>query len=238
MRSFVVMAILGLFVGQTVAMADGASRLQQLLKKASKKPAASAQPAAEGAIGAGPIREEYAINAQYRGTVKKAYMDIGQAWVSLDITGQDRFTVKSAGKVTDPENKGHTYELSIDSDFKVEGNRIDRTADRSTFNADAEKHRERLLQDMPFFYIAKHTAYPAVTSKDTVWRLNSQDYTVRHVRTGGEIQFTILERGTMIGKFFLEPSEGIPHTIKKFRVMGGNDVVLSFVSKKYANSKD
>jgi hypothetical protein len=237
MRALVVMAILGLFVGQTVAMADGASRLQNLLKKASKKPAA-AQAAAEESTPSGAIREEYAINAQYRGTVKKAYMDIGQAWVSLQLHGGNRFTVKSAGKVTDPENKGHTYELSIDADFKVEGNRIDRTADRSTFNADAEKHRERLLLDMPFFYIAKHTAYPSVTSKDTVWRLNSQDFTVRHVRTGGEIQFTILERGTMIGKFFLEPSEAIPHNIKKFRVMGGNDVVLSFVSKKYANTKD
>ncbi|MBI4870234.1 MAG: hypothetical protein HY814_01555, partial [Candidatus Riflebacteria bacterium] len=219
-------------------LADGNTRLQRLLDRARQKPGAPGA-AAEPEGVPGKVREEYSVNAQYRGTVKKAFMDIGQAWVSFDTKSASDFGIRASGSVTDPENRARKYELDLDADFRRNGNTIDRLADRSKFNSEAEKHRDRVLKDLPFIYIAKYTPFPPVTSRDTTWTLNGQDFVVRHVRAdGGEVQVTLLERGGMIGKIFLEPDEAIPHTIKKFRVMGTNDVVLSFVSSRYPNRRE
>ncbi|MBI4865460.1 MAG: hypothetical protein HY816_00770 [Candidatus Wallbacteria bacterium] len=235
------LCLLALLACQSTAWAeDGGSRLKSLLERAKKKTPATKQtqqtaPAA-AQTPAGEIHETYNINAQYRGTVKKAFMDIGHCDVVFATKPSGEFTVKVSGSVTDPENESRRYELQIDADYRAQGNRIDLLTDRSKFNQEAERHRERVLKDIPFIYIAKFTPYPAV-AKDNAWLLNSQEFNIRHARTdegGGEMQVTITERGGMIGKIFLETGEAVPHTIKKFRVVGTNDVVLSFVSPKYS----
>ncbi|MBI3893735.1 MAG: hypothetical protein HY303_19625 [Candidatus Wallbacteria bacterium] len=220
---------------------DSDSRLKDLLQKAKRKGAKTAtSPAAEtpaaSEVVAGEIHEDYNINAQYRGTVKKAFMDIGHCAVTFTTKPSGEFNVKVSGSVTDPENESHKYELQIDADYRQQGNRIDLLADRSKFNQEAERHRARVLKDIPFIYIAKFTPYPAV-NKDTVWVLDSNEFNIKHTRTdegGGELQVTITEHGGMIGKIFLETGEAVPHNIKKFRVVGTNDVVLSFVAPRYS----
>jgi hypothetical protein len=177
---------------------------------------------------AGGIVEQYTLNAQYRGTVRKGFPDIGKGFGLYQPQREGRFSVRLEGTVHDPEDKS-IYELHVDMDFEATGREVRELANRSHYSHNATDYRDRVERVIPFVHLVKFTR-PPTDREERAYRFRGVDYTLRYMPTDRNIEATLYQSDTMIGKFFLEKGAATPLGIEKFRVPTEGNVVLSFVN--------
>ena len=195
------------------------------------------RPVARAEAGSGPISappgstvEQYTLNAQYRGTVKKGFSDIGRGFAVFSPQQSGRFTVKMEGTVHDPESQ-EAYGLWIDMDFESNGKDVREVANRSHYTANVGDYRPRVEKVIPFVYLVKFTRPPNEGGENTrSYRFRGTEYTLRYLPTDRNTEATLYEGDTMVGKYFLTRTPSTPLGIEKFRVPCEGNVVLSFVN--------
>lgn len=187
-------------------------------------------PATPTTAPAGAVIEEYTLNAQYRGTVRKGFPDIGKGYGMYQPQREGRFSVKLEGTVHDPEDKS-IYELHVDMDFEATGREVRELSNRSRYSSNAADYRDRVERVIPFVHLVKFTRPPA-DREERAYRFRGVDYTLRYMPTDRNIEATLYQADTMIGKFFLAKGAATPLGIEKFRVPTEGNVVLSFVNSR------
>jgi hypothetical protein len=178
----------------------------------------------------GVTSEEYHLNAQYRGTVKKGFSDIGQGGATYTPLGNGQFNVRLNGTVRHPENRD-TYEFKVDMDFQIRGSDLRILQNRSQYNARAAEYRGRVERVVPFAFLVKYTPVPASGSEPAYsYRFNGTDYVMRYAPTERHIEASLYDGDSMVGKFFLRRDARTPPLVfEKFRVPAEQDVVFSFI---------
>ena len=178
---------------------------------------------------AGAAVEQYKLNAQYRGGVKKSFSDIGNGHGVYMPQAGGSFAVKLEGAVKDPESDD-VYEFFVDMDFQSNGAQVREVKNRSHYSRNAGEYRDRVEKVIPFIYLVKFTQPPRDGQElSRVYRFRGHEYTLRYLTTERNVEATLYEGDTLVGKFFLERGERTPFGIEKFRVPTEGSVVLSFV---------
>ena len=177
----------------------------------------------------GSVVEQYRLNAQYRGTVKKGFNDIGRGHAVFMPQAGGSFTVKLQGSVEDPENKD-VYQFLLDMEFNSAGTQIREVKNRSRYSRNASDYRDRVEKVIPFIYLVKFLAPPRQGEEPSrIYRFRGQDFTLRYMHADRNIEATLYEGDTLVGKFFLTHGGITPLAIEKFRVPTEGNVVMSFV---------
>lgn len=194
--------------------------------------------AAQALAGSG-IVENYTINAQYRGGVKKGFQDLGSGKVAYESLGGSAFRVKVKGDVRHP-NEDKEYSFRIYEKFSLAGNsvRLD-GVEKKELNEHAAPHEARITELLPFAYLVRRLPAPAATGGDASRTLsfNGQSYTLRYRTTETNTEVDLLRGDTQMGKFFLQPgTSGGFAKLEKFRMpLPAEELVVSFVtSDSYA----
>src|ERR1043166_7880628 len=101
------------------------------------------------AQGAGII-EDYHVNAQYRGGVKKGFADIGTGKAAYEPLGGASFRVKVKAEVKHPKEE-KTYAFNISQTFELSGNDIRvLSTERKELNEAAAPHEHQIVEMLPF----------------------------------------------------------------------------------------
>lgn len=178
---------------------------------------------------AGSLVEHYKLNAQYRGTVKKGFSDIGRGYAVFTPQSGGSFQVKLEGSVVDPERKD-LYQFFLHMEFNAAGAQIRELANRCRYSANAADYRDRVEKVIPFIHLVKYTAPPRSGEEPARnYRFRGSDYTVRYMNAERNIEATLYEGDLLVGKFFLTHGATLPLAIEKFRVPTEGNVVMSFV---------
>lgn len=189
--------------------------------------AASGAPArADGFI------ENYNVNAQYRGAVKKGFQDVGAGKVSYESLGGSSFRVRAMGRVTHPREPKE-YSFNIHQRFDINRNAVRVTAtERKELNRNAAPHERRICEIFPFAYLVRYLSPPLSGGDPALhFTLGGLDYALRYRRTERHIEAELYRGDVFIGKFFLLPDAGWrPARLEKFRVaLPEEEMVVSFI---------
>lgn len=228
---------MGLLVLLATAVAADAGaesrRLDKLVSKARKNrlPAAVAQAARPAS--AEPQRELYRVNAQYRGAVTKGFDGLGTVAVVFRPNGDDTFGIDLEADLKHPEKKTVSH-FQARLAYRVDGTVLEPLSEKLDFSQEAQKHREKILQNAPFIYLMRYAAFPQLAKPEVDWKVAGHPFRVRYARAGKRMEATVFDGGRWIGKFFIEadPEHAPPHDYWKFRVNGKNDTVISFVADR------
>lgn len=178
---------------------------------------------------AGAVVEQYRLNAQYRGTVKKGFSDIGRGYGMYHPGASGTFSVKLDGSVEDPESK-ELYKFYLEMDFQAQNGQIRDVKNKNKYSANAQDYHDRVEIVVPFIHLVKFTPPPRQSEEPTrIYRYRGKEYRLRYMTAERNIEATLNEGDTMIGKFFLSRDPSTPLGIEKFRVPTEGNVVLSFV---------
>lgn len=178
---------------------------------------------------AGAIVEQYRLNAQYRGTVKKGFNDIGRGYGSYLPGASGQFSVKLDGSVEDPESKD-IYKFYLEMTFQAQNGQIRDLGNKNKYSSNAQDYHDRVEKVVPFIHLVKFTPPPRPGEEPTrIYRYRGKEYHLRYMTAERNIEATLNEGDTMIGKFFLSRDPATPLGIEKFRVPTEGNVVLSFV---------
>lgn len=181
---------------------------------------------------AGGFVESYRVNAQYRGTVKKGFQDVGSGKVSYESLGDSAFRVRAMGSVKHPKEPKE-YSFNIHQRFEVSGNVVRLLAvEKKELNRNAAPHERRICEIFPFAYLVRYLP-PPLSGGDPSLRFvyGRTPYTLRYRRTERHIEAELYRGDDFLGKFFLLPDEGWrPAALEKFRVaLPEEDMVVSFI---------
>lgn len=190
---------------------------------------------------AGGFVESYRVNAQYRGTVKKGFQDVGTGKVSYDSLGAAAFRVRAMGTVKHP-NEPKTYSFNIHQRFEVAGNNIRLVAvEKKELNRNAAPHERRICEVFPFAYLVRYLT-PPLSGGDPALRFlyAGTPYTLRYRRGERHIEAELYRNDDFLGKFFLLAETGWrPASLEKFRIaLPEEDMVVSFIVEDHYTVRD
>lgn len=193
---------------------------------------AGASLAVSAGVFAGGFVESYHVNAQYRGTVKKGFQDLGSGKVSYESLGRGSFRVRAMGNVTHPREPKE-YAFNIHQRFDVSGNTIRLTAtEKKELNRNAAPHERRICEVIPFSYLVRYISPPSGDGDPSHrFTLGQLEYTLRYRRTERHIEAELYRGDVFLGKFFLRADAGWrPAELEKFRIaLPEEDMVVSFI---------
>lgn len=223
MRVVTLLCLVGLFEGTVLAQETQAVRDRKVVMPAGVVPAP--QPMTPGSV-----VEQYRVNAQYRGGVKKGFSDIGRGTAVFTPQGGARFSVKLDGTVENPEDK-EQYSFWLDMDFQsTAAGQIKILRNGSRYSTRAIEYRERIEKVVPFVYLVKFLPIPGTDAEPTRgFRFAGTEYVLRYVPTERHVEASLYEGDSLVGKFFLLRGDRLPLVFEKFRVPTEGNVVLSFV---------
>jgi hypothetical protein len=176
--------------------------------------------------------EDYRVNAQYRGSLKKGFQDLGTGKVSYQSLGSTAFRVHAAATVRHPK-QSKQYTFDVDESFDVSGNVIHSTAlVRDDMNENARPHERRIREVLPFAYLVRYLPPPSETGDPSRhFTYEGQSYTLRYRHTEKNIEAELFRGEVFLGKFFLLADAGWrPAAMEKFRIaLPEEDLVASFI---------
>lgn len=175
--------------------------------------------------------ETYAVNAQYRGAVKKGYQEIGEGKVAYDALEGTGFRVRALGQVRHPDD-GRVYAFKAYESFELSGSTITSTGvERRELNEHARPHEEKITEVMPFAYLVRVLRPPRGDGDPTrTFTFRQKLYTLRWRRTERNVEVDLLRDDTLVGKFFLLPGTGPVAPLEKFRIpIPAEKLVVSFI---------
>jgi hypothetical protein len=225
MRVVTLVCLLGLAAGTVRAEESLDVRERRVVVGEAVGQTAPVQPLPPGAV-----VEQYKVNAQYRGGVKKGFSDIGRGTAVFVPQEGARFWVKLDGTVENPENK-EQYTFWLDMEFQqTAAGSIKVLRNGSRYSSRAIEYRERIEKVVPFVYLAKFTQLPGADAEPSrAYRFAGVDYVMRYVPTERHVEASLYEGDALVGKFFLLKGDRLPLTFEKFRVPTEGNVVLSFI---------
>jgi hypothetical protein len=182
------------------------------------------------AAGSGTVVEQYQVNAQYRGGIKKGFRDIGRGRATYLALGGSRFSIRLEASVENPDNH-EVFTMVVDMDFQASGPSIRATRNDSRYSANAVEYRDRVERVVPFVYLVKFTSMPVAGEEPSrLFRFKGVEYVMRYVPTEKHVEASLFEGDSLVGKFFLLKDGGRqPVLFEKFRVPTEGNVVLSFI---------
>ena len=156
------------------------------------------------------IVEDYVVNAQYRGEIKKGFKDLGRGKASYEAVGGSGFKVKMKGEVNHPDGTT-TYSFTLIQTFQLEGNSVKLVStEKKEMNPAAAPHEMWISELVPFAYLARRLPVPVLdgagggeTSRTI--RYAGQTFTLSYAKSERQIEVSMLRNGEMTGKFFFTP---------------------------------
>lgn len=190
--------------------------------------------ASAGSAAAAGLVEDYSVNAQYRGAVKKGFQDIGSGKAAYEPLGGAAFRVKVKATVRHPK-EDKEYAFNISQSYLVSGNAIRATAtEKMELNATALPHERQITELLPFAYLARTLPVPADTGgeRSRSFSFNGQTYVLRYSNTERDHEVSLYRGSEPLGKFFLQPERtGQFAQLEKFRILlPSDDLVVSFIN--------
>jgi hypothetical protein len=179
--------------------------------------------------------EVYEVGAQYRGGMKKTFKELGRGVLSCATIAPDRFAVALEATVRHPRTD-ELLELSIDREYRLDGDRVRKVRENDQFNAAAQRHRKRFIDTVALAYLVKwHTPrthagpWPART-----YRIDGHRFSFGYAPSGRWLEATLRGPDGIVGKLFLRSHDGGVRPIDKFRVHAREDLIVSFVKNSAA----
>ena len=167
------------------------------------------------------VVEEYTVNAQYRGEIKKGFKDLGAGKASYEPVGGNGFKVKMKGEVKTPDGAS-TYAFTLIQSFALEGNGVKLVAtEKKEMNEGAKPHESWITELVPFAYLVRRLPVPALdrgeTSRDI--RYAGQTFSLAYAKTERQVEVSLMRNGELSAKFFFAPGQpkGFA-TLEKFRM--------------------
>lgn len=187
------------------------------------------------AVAGSAVVEQYDVNAQYRGGVKKGFPELGQCKGSYLEVGPGAFQVKIKGQVRHPE-ENKMYEFDVRQTFSLEGDQIRMTSqEKLELNEHAKPNEDRITEVVPFAYMVRHLPLPkqGAGAPERAFHYGGQLYTLRYAQVEGRSEVSLFRGEDLRGKFFLVPGRDAQFSdLVKFRVLlPGEQLVVSFVNK-------
>ena len=99
--------------------------------------------------------QNFNVNAQYRGMVKKAFTDIGTGWLSDNGGPTGNVRITGHARVDHPKEEGRVYDMKLDMTFNVKNGTIQEIANASRANPGSEEALKTTQKLLPFVHIAK-----------------------------------------------------------------------------------
>jgi len=178
--------------------------------------------------------ENFIVNAQYRGNVKKSFPDIGQAVIKYVPIGNGEFRLDGHATISNPRNKSVVYEFWLDSTYKYTNHQIRLVEELNDFNSESRGFKNRMERALPFVYLVKYTAAPEPGEPNRrQFRYKNDSFTVRYSRTDQHIEATIYDGAEIVTKIFIPIEDSsVPYAFDKFRIPapGKDQVMVSFVT--------
>lgn len=176
-----------------------------------------------GAAHAQAVVEDYVVNAQYRGEIKKGFKDLGRGKASYEPVGSSGFKVKMKGEVSHPDGST-SYSFTLIQSFQLEGNNVRLVGtEKKEMNKDAAPHEAWIVELVPFAYLARRLPVPNLEAgggeASRSLRYSGQTFTLNYAKSERQIEVSMLRNGEMTGKFFFTP--GTPKgfaPLEKFRM--------------------
>lgn len=176
-----------------------------------------------GAAHAQAVVEDYVVNAQYRGEIKKGFKDLGRGKASYEAVGGSGFKVKMKGEVSHPDGST-TYSFTLIQSFQLEGNNVRLLGtEKKEMSKDAAPHEAWIVELVPFAYLARRLPVPNLESgageASRSLRYSGQTFTLSYAKSERQVEVSMLRNGELTGKFFFAP--GAPKafaTLEKFRM--------------------
>lgn len=178
---------------------------------------------ASGVAHAQAVIEDYVVNAQYRGEIKKGFRDLGRGKASYESVGGSGFKVKMKGEVSHPDGTS-TYSFTLIQSFQLEGNNVRLAGtEKKEMNAAAAPHEAWIVELVPFAYLARRLPVPNMDGgggeTSRTLRYAGQTFTLNYAKSERQIEVSMLRNGDLTGKFFFAP--GAPRgfaSLEKFRM--------------------
>ena len=175
--------------------------------------------------------ETYAVNVQYRGTVKKGFADLGDGKVAYEPLEGRAFRVRARAEVRHPDD-GRVYAFKLYESFEVTGDTVRSVAvERRQLNEHAKPHEEKITEVIPFAYLVRVLAPPPVQGDPSrTYDYRNTRYTLRYRHTERHVEVDLYRGDTFVGKFFLLRDGGRVARLDKFRIpIPEEHLVISFI---------
>lgn len=188
------------------------------------------------------IVEDYVVNAQYRGEIKKGFKDLGRGKASYEPVGTTGFKVKMKGEVSHPDGST-TYAFTLIQTFALEGNSVKLVStEKKEMNAAAAPHEPWITELVPFAYLARRLPVPNLEAGagegSRTLSYSGQTFTLAYAKSERQVEVSMLRNGDMTGKFFFTP--GTPKgfaTLEKFRMWFPKaKIMITFAVSKSSGS--
>jgi len=159
--------------------------------------------------------QNFTVNAQYRGMVKKAFRDIGTGVLNDNGQATGDVHIQGHSRVDHPQQEGRVYDLNVDTNFRIQGNSIQELSDHSTCNAGSEEALKTTQKVAPFVHIAKWIKDDQSTGQ--TFTTPRGTFNLRLAQTDRNLEATLYEGEQMVGKFFMvagrraAPAREVPH---------------------------
>jgi hypothetical protein len=181
--------------------------------------------------------EFFQINAQYRGTVKQAFEELGCGLAYFVDLADGRKQVFMHSCVKDPEKKGKYYSYRVNLVYSVNAGRIQTASEIYTWFEGFEPENQSQLKDMLLFLgLVKNGLFP--TSGETMLQINQSQVKVgaKLLSGGKKAELEVLRPGKppLEGKFFLDTEGPNLWRLSKYRFKRGK-ISVSFISVPLAD---
>ncbi len=174
----------------------------------------------------------YEINAQYRGTVKKGFENLGGGMAQYIDLGGGKRQVVMRGCAAHPEKKNTFYSYRLNMGYAIAGSEVKTFSEGDATFQNFDVDEQRNLKNMVILVSMVQTGevFPLLKGPFTI-NGSRIDVTGQLSKKGKTSELTLTHRGKpeMEGKFFLEEVAPNQYTISKFRLKRGK-LVMSFVS--------
>jgi hypothetical protein len=173
--------------------------------------------------------DEFTVNAQYRGAIKKSFKDVGDGKIEYMKTGEDTFRIRVTGLITNPDSR-EKYDLDLDMSFDLDGSRVEVSENRNRFDDRTEWSRKRIERTLPFLYLVRARLPDGRRATTREYFYKGRLCTIRYGQTERNLEASIYDRDELVGKVFLNrASKGSFAQMEKFRVPAQDDVMVSFI---------
>ena len=179
--------------------------------------------------------QNFVVNAQYRGMVKKAFRDIGTGTMTDSGSATGTVQLQGHARVDHPTEQGKVYDMTLDMSLKVQGATITEVSNRSKCNPGSEEALATTQKIAPFVHIAKWAR--GDQSTDQTFTTPRGTFQLRLATTDRNLEASLYEGDQMVGKFFMSPGEQLPRQLEKFRITTSGGTMISFVSTNAVASR-
>lgn len=177
--------------------------------------------------------EAYAVNAQYRGAVKKGFQDLGDGLMAYQTLDEGAFRVQARGRVRNPDD-GRIYAFRISEVYRLAGSAIASVAiERRELNDNAKPHEDKITEVIPFAYLVRVLTPPRGDGDPSrAFRFRGREYVLRYRQTERHVEAELYRGDASVGKFFLLRGGGAIPRLDKFRIpIPEERLVVSFIVK-------